>query len=566
MSTPNCSDFVTRAEYNALLARLDKLLFEIQLVQLDLTGHKSLDVPDAHNYTPEYEVITELNDNVLTTTVVIESESRSDSIEFPNAEVPSVTCDIFDSGDGGHVIKVGVNGEFDEDTLYIEELPLDFVITEQRDNQYQFDLTLGEQQKTQTLTVTIPEQTEENTSNLTLDADYNENNNVLTITVADKESSATARVFIEVIANNNPGGGGNVSCENLSQEFQDCCAQILAAIATNLEKIQQVEQYVTIDVSSTVCSDYKCEFPKDESDQPLLTYAEATFTEKVFEGKGIAGLNERLKYLATNQDAIYKEICKAIDPITKIYREDLYQFCDNSDINRNDYPDTSEGTEQYNAAVDIYLAELVAQSKYGHLLNAAGEEENGVILSAPASYINGILADFALIQGRNNNQALCAIAEREPTDVVSVVASPEVVTNVSGKVLTLHFVTLDNYPKRKAGSYPRPIHIPGAKEEYDWETDFKDLRFIQGDQYGELTLEGYRKKVSGWFESVAAGNAYFDAVLKLTTATEKNRNFPQHSNPRTDIVVQSTRPHRAFIESVNAQGRAICHAVYRPLI
>ncbi|MEL7420722.1 MAG: hypothetical protein AAGK10_19455, partial [Cyanobacteria bacterium J06555_3] len=84
--------------------------------------------------------------------------------------------------------------------------------------------------------------------------------------------------------------------------------------------------------------------------------------------------------------------------------------------------------------------------------------------------------------------------------------------------------------------------------------------------YGELELEGYRKKVSGWFRDEDAGNAYFDAVLGLTTALEKNRNFPKHSNPRTDIVVQIQRPHRAFIESVNDQGRAICHVKYRPVI
>ncbi|MEM6613296.1 MAG: hypothetical protein AAF652_13770 [Cyanobacteria bacterium P01_C01_bin.72] len=578
MSTPNCSDFVTRTEYNALLARLDELLYEIQLVQLDLTGHKSLDVPQAHNYRPQFEVVTELNNNELITAVVIEGESQNDVVELPNSVVSNVTCDIFDQSDGSYVVKIGVNGEFDEDILTLPEPEqLDFTITEINLGQFDFEIVLGEQLKTQTLNISVPDdnQPELTQSNLVLDAEYNEVNNVLTITIADGESSATARVLIDANVINDFGGGGNsVSCENfsqeltnccadLSQEFQDCCGQLLSAIATNLQKIQELEQYVTIDISGSVCSDYSCDFPKDESEQPLLTYAEATLTKKEFEGKGIAGLNERLKYLATNQDAIYKEICKAIDPITKIYRDDLYQFCNNSGISRNDYPDTTEGTEQYTAAVDIYLAELVSQSKYGPLINAAAESENGVLLSAPASYINGILADFALIQGRNNHQALCGISEAEP-EVVTLIASEKELGRIEGKVLVLHFVTLDNYPKRTKGSNKRPIQIPAPKEDYDWDTDFANIRWVQGNQYAKLKLKGYKQGITGWFQDAAAANSCFDQLLSLTTAEEQGRNIPDHTNGREDIPVRTSRPYRAFLSCEDVPGEPQTLITYHP--
>jgi len=599
----NCTNFCTRAECEALAARIGALEQALELLEASFEAHTQQQIPQAHQYTPEITVNSVIENGELITDVTVDRQSDFSTVPLPDGLIPFVTFDIFELAPGEYVFKVGVNGEFDEDTLIIEQPIIDLTLGLTSINeveatlQYNDDLytattslprydvaidtfeiapdthvltvQVGEERAETTLYIPEPQETENIASQIQVGATYS--NDILTIQVSDGQSGDVAQVFIDADVVNNFGGGGNqgeedMSCENLSQELTDCCGQILAAVATNLQKIQELEQYVTVDVSSSVCSDYKCEFPTDQNDQPLLTYAEATLKEKEFEGKGIAGLNERLKYLATNQDAIYKEICKAIDPVREIRKNDFYSFCNLGGISRNDYEDTSEGTELYEAAVEVYLAQLASESKYGYLINAASSGENPVILSAPASYINNILIDFALIQSRNNSTALCAAIETEPDDVVSVVASPEVITNVAGKVLILHFVTLENYPKRQAGSYPRPVQIPAALESYEWDEHFKDLRWVQGNQYGELELEGYRKKVSGWFRDEAAGNAYFDAVLNLTTAVQKNRNFPKHLNPRTDIVVQEQRPHRAFIESVNPNGRAICHVKYRPNI
>ena len=64
-------------------------------------------------------------------------------------------------------------------------------------------------------------------------------------------------------------------------------------------------------------------------------------------------------------------------------------------------------------------------------------------------------------------------------------------------MLILHFVDLANYPKRSNGSNYRQIQIPGAKEIYNWETDFEGLTWTRGNQYAELQLVGYRATVSG---------------------------------------------------------------------
>ena len=135
----------------------------------------------------------------------------------------------------------------------------------------------------------------------------------------------------------------------------------------------------------------------------------------------------------------------------------------------------------------------------------------------------------------------------ENPDTVTLLASERDVGRVEGNVLILHFVTLDNYPKRQAGSSPRVIRIPEPKDEYDWGTDFKDIRWEQGNQFARLKLEGWKQGVSGWFKDAAAANACFDQLIQLTNAKETGRSIPIHTNPRTDIQVRPTRPYRAFI-------------------
>ena len=156
--------------------------------------------------------------------------------------------------------------------------------------------------------------------------------------------------------------------------------------------------------------------------------------------------------------------------------------------------------------------------------------------------------------------------ELEPTEVVSIVASDRVIARADGKILVLHFVQLDNYPKRTRGSTYWQVQIPAAKNEdnYIWENDFENLRWQRGNCYAELRFNEFKNSVSGFFANKAAANNYFDAVLDLTLATEKNRVYSEHKSPKTAIVEQETRPYRAFVETVDSAGRAICLIKFVP--
>lgn len=156
------------------------------------------------------------------------------------------------------------------------------------------------------------------------------------------------------------------------------------------------------------------------------------------------------------------------------------------------------------------------------------------------------------------------LCDLENETVVSIVASDKVIPNASGKLLVLHFVTLENYPKRSRNSTYWQIHIPAARDSYVWNDDFLDLRFNRGNQYAELRFNEFKNPVSGWFADITAADNYFDAVLGLTIATEKNRVYPVHKTPQTNVTPRITRPYRAFIESVNSQGEAECHIKYIP--
>ena len=466
-----CPDLCTAAKCEELEARISALEQALELVEAAFEAHVSQDIPEAHNYIPDPSVGLFFNEGILQVFVGVDGRFTSDRVAI--ALDTFVAFDIFPIEDDRWEFVVTVNGDSDSDVLSIElpeekppsNLQIDGSFQE---NTLFITVADGESQDTAQIEIPLPEANEHSSSNLSLSASYF--GNILTISVADGESSDTAQVFIDpesttFVINE----GDEVNCDNLSndinnlsnnitQEIQNCCSQILAAI-DNLEfQVQQVEREITIDISDTINSDYQCvEDTETQTIQPQLTPTS-------YGNKGLLGLHEHLKIMSRNLDEIFKPLC-----------------------------DVQNET------------------------------------------------------------------------VVSIVASPKYVTNVKDKVLILHFVTLDNYPKRQAGSYPRPIQIPGAKENYDWLTDFLNLRWFTGNQYAELELQGYGAKVSGWFADNTAANNYFDAVLNLTTATEINRNFPNHSNPRTDIAVVETRPYRAFIESVDASGTAICHAKYVPV-
>ena len=287
-----------------------------------------------------------------------------------------------------------------------------------------------------------------------------------------------------------------------------------------------------------------------------------------YSGVGIAGLHEKLKAIATNLTSIHSDVCKAVDPISSISVNDVYRFCEaNIDVNRDDYFNELgnekfiNATEKYEAAITEGLNALLAETKYGDMIQGA---INGKLIEAPNNWIAPILSDLALIQGKINNEAICNIKIPKDSEVVSILVNDRIAPVSKDKYLVLHFVTEDNYPKRVRNSNYWEITIPAAKDSYTWDSDFKDLRFYRGNQYAELKFNEFKNRVSGFFLDKDAADAYFDKVLKLTTATEKNRGYPKHKYPQTNVVQRITRPYRAFLESTNNAGEAICHIKYVP--
>ena len=179
----------------------------------------------------------------------------------------------------------------------------------------------------------------------------------------------------------------------------------------------------------------------------------------------------------------------------------------------------------------------------------------------------------------NTNLTLCDIGsstqviEETTGDTITIVASERDLTRIQGRQLILHFVTLDNYPTRERNSTYRPIQIPSPIDEYeyDWERDFEEVRWKQGNYYCELQLKTeddilVKPSVSGFFENKNAADEFFDTVLLLTTLSEANRKYHEFDVPKRNIPIRETRPYRAFIVSVNDEGKAICETKYIPPI
>ena len=165
----------------------------------------------------------------------------------------------------------------------------------------------------------------------------------------------------------------------------------------------------------------------------------------------------------------------------------------------------------------------------------------------------------------NVNLALCDVKTQ---DTVAIVASDRELTRINGQQLILHFVTLDNYPRRQRNSSYRPIQIPLPKQNLQWD-DFENIRWEQGNFYAELQLKTasgtiIKPSVSGFFSNKTEADNFFDSALALTDLIENNRKYHEFDNPQRNITQQITRIYRVFITSVDANGNAICETKFVP--
>ncbi len=563
-----CPDLCTAAKCQELEERIGRLEQNLELLEAAFEAHTDLNIPEAHDYIEP--------DNHVESNLAISASWQPETLTISVA-------------DGESQDTTQVNIPLPEEENHVES---NLSISASWESEIlTISVADGESEDTTQVNIPLPEDNHVE-SNLRLSGSYFAE--VLTLSVADGESQDTTQILIPIQDSFNdtnnpipPSSGGDtvfiteeiyMNCDQLENEIKDCCDQLINLINNNfsdlnnkiinlenviLDDIGQVKEVVTVDISGTTNGDYNCQFPLDENDTPLPTYAESIKVQKSYSGIGLEGLHENLKLINANLDAIHTDICKAVDPLSSITIDDLYKFCDTSAISREDYGSDEAGQTAYEAAVQTYLDDLFEASKYSYLLAQA---TGNILIEAPNNITTQILTDFSLIQGKINSTDICnlEIPEATESEVVAIVASDKVIPRVNGKKLILHFVTFENYPTREPNSSYRPIQIPMPKETYDWETDFAGLVWQQGNCYARLYFEEFVNPVSGFFDGEVGANAFFDAVLSLTTATQTNRVISKHDAPKTNIPIRPTRPYRAFIVEANLQGKAVCHTKYVP--
>ena len=547
----------------------------------------TIDIPELEPYEPQVSVdVSERNNNQFEISVTVDDSQDQDSftIDIPEPEPyePQVSVGVYELGNNQYGISVTVDDSQDQDSFTIDipepepyEPQVSVGVYELGNNQYGISVTVDDSQDQDSFTIDIPE-LEMNCDDLSLDFDNFKNELVLKLDnlnfnfepqfsfdYDDIQYNFQSDIDNTLIAVQREITSTQINLSNKIEVALNTLTQDLVNIETTIETtIEAIEEIIDVNIAGEIESNYKCSFASDESGEIIQTYAEHESETVSVSGKGLLGIQQYLEVIAANLKAIHIDTCKAVDPIFKITVDDLYHFCNIDAVDRADYADSAEGEERYQKAVNDYLQSLLADSKYGYLL----EQESSTLVEAPSNWITPIIADFSLIQSRINQNSFCDL-ELEDPDVVSIVASDKVLGKANGKFLVLHMVTLNNYPKRSRNSTYWQIQIPKAKDEYNWNDDFKPLTWHRGNLYAELYFQSIRDPASGYFLNKESADAWFDSILNLTDAIELNRKYHERKfkQPR-DITEQITRPYRAFITSINNQGRAVCHLKYVPPI
>ncbi len=374
-----------------------------------------------------------------------------------------------------------------------------------------------------------------------------------------------------------------MNCDRLEEKLDRCCSEItdlldsLSLQLTNAESIinqsvDEVYREITIDISGTAQSNYSCSEPLEDEDDPdsdSLPLPYISESEDVdYSGRGLAGIHENLKIINQNLDRIHEASCKSIQPMVSVDLADVVgDICGDSSLTTRDQFQSEESFYNFIVEQVAEIAGKFGSSKLLKLLKYTPGTPASFIVKTTASWAISFLIEKAFKKQSNGIRTICqVIEEKEEADVVSIVSSDKVINRATGRFLVLHFVTPANYPKRSKNSTYWPVQIPAAmpEDEYNWCEHFENLRWSRGNCFAELKFNQFSTPVSGFFKDKDAADSYFNEVLKLTTATEKNRVYHEHKDPQKNIIERVTRPYRAFIESVNIAGQGVCHIKFVP--
>ncbi|MGK7951405.1 MAG: hypothetical protein AB4368_22125 [Xenococcaceae cyanobacterium] len=622
----NCPDLCTADKCRELEARIEQLELQLSTLYQEFIAHTQFTVVNAHEFDvaitgqTRYDHtsggigmdiwLVRTNDSTLLSTGRIESQSvpyvlewdfnahKQEEIPEAHPYKPELLLDVFEQNDGTYVIKLQVDGNPVEETFFFDQLAI--AATKINSTQTSLEVSLGNRRSSTTLTL-------ENFQTETEDSilDFNildlSNSNDYEFTVSLGRQSVTRTLNLPY-----SGGGGGSTIEppeisvGLEGSYNAETAEITLRVTVNgksaetiitldsMDDIRAILQLIFEAVNTEVKGNYQIGKTDvsllDENGNKQIDYSlykpiaegEEGFIDTNYIGNGFTGVNQAFVALDKKITNLHQDLARAIDPLLSIETinpADCYEG-----ITRDDY--TVEEWEALPLEVKAHIEKdfgdrfrefinnNLVLSEFAEPLLSSVESLAFKIPSIPAFFAVNFTSNVLLHQFREDTAPIsCKYVPKEANlDTVVITASEKDIHRVKDKLLVLHLVTLDNYPDRQRGAGLWVVQIPAPLAEYVWEEHFDSLRWQRGNLYAQMNLEGYKTTVSGWFESENAANNWFDAVLGLTTATEKNRIISLHKTPKTNITVQTTRPYRAFITDTDGNGNAVCLTKYKPII
>ena len=578
----SCPDLCTAAKCAELEARIGALEQALELLEASFESHVAQDIPTAHDYTPNVIVTINEQNNYIFVDVEVDGVGDSDSFKNPHVESNLKISGFIESNklylfiaDGesedSEVIDINLN---EPDDLYVENIELFSALDGN---------TLGI-----TATLYMSDGSDRNSNLTTVELPVFEpfvvvdvfptgdGTFVITVTVNGDSDSDTFTINIP-----------DMNCDEFLEELRFCCSELsnaLNSLSTQLsntesilnQSIEEVHREVTIDITgeitegdcTTKLRDENGDFVFDENDEHVRTdpYYEVTNIE-TYSNKSFNAINDAILLLDGKISKIHDNLCQSMVEPKLTVPVDQFLPTDCSDEllpKREEYLNESLFFDAVKKFAADYLTNETIKKLFLKLAITPGSVASFGV-TAGASIIIQYLIESTFRHQKFSFYEVCnKLDDLEDPEVVSIVASDKVIARAEGKFLVLHFVTQANYPKRSRSSSYWPVQIPAAKDEYNWNEDFINLRWNRGNQYAELRFNEFANPVSGFFSDENTANTYFDRVLRLTTATEKNRVIPKHKTPQTNVIARVTRPYRAFISSVNSTGQVVCHVKYVP--
>ena len=263
--TDNCTNLCTKAECQALEARISALEQALELLESSFEAHTKQHIPEAHYYLPNVYIGASYLNKQLTIGIRVDGQSDNTVVEVdPHVESNLKIDGSYQSGQLQLTIADGESQDTAEIPININDT-LDVDLYLNSENQLNVTVQLGDQfasdsedlpkyepfvtvdvfeQEANRFVVKVQVDGDSDEDDFYLDSNLKINGSFadqkLQLTIADGNSQDTATIpinieqdvnyFIDNYYTNNYSGGNNVNCDNLLEKFEECCTQILNAI------------------------------------------------------------------------------------------------------------------------------------------------------------------------------------------------------------------------------------------------------------------------------------------------------------------------------------------------